>query len=66
MRAVAARAAVAIIEVRPWLAIWLCSASAVLVAGNSLNLSPSLQFYLAVPLAAIAGIVCLIVVVEKA
>ena len=40
-------------------------ATAVLVAGQMLKLSPTVQFYIAVPLALIAGIVCLVLLVEK-
>ncbi|HZO84250.1 MAG TPA: hypothetical protein VFC26_03500 [Verrucomicrobiae bacterium] len=51
---------------RNWVGAWLCFATAVLIAGHLLKLSPTLQFYIALPLAAIAGIVCLVVlVVEK-
>ena len=37
----------------------------VLIAGHLFNFSPTVQFYIAVPLAVIAGIVCLILAVEK-
>jgi hypothetical protein len=43
----------------------MCFATAVLVAGQTLKLSPTIQFWIAGPLAVIAGIVCLVLVVEK-
>jgi hypothetical protein len=43
----------------------MCFATAMLVAGQTLKLSPTVQFYIAVPLALIAAIVCLVLVVEK-
>jgi hypothetical protein len=51
--------------VRNWVGAWLCFAIAALIAGNAFKLSPSLQFYIAASLAIIAGIVCLVLVVEK-
>jgi hypothetical protein len=43
----------------------MCFATVVLAAGQTLKLSPTIQFWIALPLAAIAGIVCLILVVER-
>jgi len=51
--------------VKNWVGAWLSVATAVLVAGHLFKLSPTLQFYIAVPLAVIAGIVCLVLVVER-
>jgi hypothetical protein len=49
--------------VRNWVGAWLLFATALLVAGQVFPLR--VQFYLAVPLAVIAAIVCLVLVVEK-
>jgi hypothetical protein len=51
--------------VKNWVGAWLCFALTVLIAGHLFNLSPTAQFYIAVPLAVIAGVVCLILAVEK-
>jgi hypothetical protein len=51
--------------VRKWIGAWSVFAVGVLVAGNSLKISPTVQFYVAVPLAIVAGLVCLALVVEK-
>jgi hypothetical protein len=51
--------------VKNWVAAWLLFGIAVLLGGHLLKLSPTVQFYIAVPLAVIAGIVCLVLVVEK-
>ncbi len=48
-----------------WVGAWLCFALAVLIGGQLLKFSPTVQFYMAVPLAVVAAIVCLILVVEK-
>ena len=48
-----------------WVGAWFCFALAVLIGGQLFKFSPAVQFYMAVPLAVIAGVVCLILVVEK-
>ena len=50
---------------KSWVRTWLCFATTVLIAGQVFKLSPAIQFYIAVPLAVIGGVVCLILVVEK-
>lgn len=48
-----------------WVGVWFLFAMTVLIGGQALNVSPTIQFYIAVPLALIAGVVCLVLVVEK-
>lgn len=65
MAAVAAPGAAAIIEVRRWAEAWLCLGTGLLIAGQILKIPPQVQFWIAVPLAIIAGGVCLVLIVEK-
>ncbi|HKQ38370.1 MAG TPA: hypothetical protein VJ063_09855 [Verrucomicrobiae bacterium] len=48
-----------------WVGAWLGFALAVLIGGQLFKVSPTVQFYVAVPLVVIAAVVCLILVVEK-
>ena len=43
----------------------MCFAVTLLIAAQTFKFSPTVQFYIAVPLAVIAGFVCLVVAVEK-
>lgn len=50
---------------RRWVGAWLCLGTGLLIAGQILPFSPRVQFWIAVPLAAIAAAACLVLVVEK-